>query len=110
MLFSEKKEKVNILRFIPLVVILALVIAFFVFSNKMEQSNLDRNKAVLDRALTRSITQCYALEGTYPPSLEYLVDNYGLVYDNESYFIDYTYIGSNLRPDFTIIERKKKGN
>ena len=36
----------------------------------------------------------------------YLNDNYGLTYDSEHYFIDYRFIGSNLRPDVTIIERK----
>ena len=60
----------------------------------------------LERALTRSITQCYALEGTYPPDINYLTDHYGLTYDSDYYYIDYQYIGSNLRPDVTIIERK----
>ena len=60
---------------------------------------------VLENALDRSITQCYALEGSYPPSLSYLVENYGLTYNSEQYFIDYQYIGSNLRPDTMIIER-----
>ena len=63
-------------------------------------------RSTLERALTRSITQCYALEGTYPPDINYLTDHYGLTYDSDYYYIDYQYIGSNLRPDVTIIERK----
>ena len=64
-----------------------------------------RLRDILDKALSRSITQCYAIEGTYPPDLDYLVEHYGLCYDSETFFIDYRYIGSNLRPDVTIIER-----
>lgn len=46
------------------------------------------------------------LRGTYPPDINYLTDHYGLTYDSDYYYIDYQYIGSNLRPDVTIIERK----
>jgi hypothetical protein len=47
------------------------------------------------------------VEGTYPPSLEYLKEHYGLIYDEESYYIDYTAIGSNIMPDVTILPRSK---
>ena len=51
------------------------------------------------------ITECYAMEGSYPPDVDYLVEHYGLTYDEDEYWIDYQYIGSNLRPDVTIIKR-----
>lgn len=61
----------------------------------------------LQQALKEDITTCYALEGVYPESLEYLEDNYGLHYNSDKYFIDYKIIASNIYPDITIIE---KGN
>ena len=54
----------------------------------------------------RGITHCYAIEGTYPDSLEYLIENYGLIYDEGHYYIDYQPLGSNLMPDVTIIQRE----
>ena len=69
------------------------------FANDAEQAE------ILEQALTRSITACYALEGAYPPNIDYLIKNYGLTYDNKEYFIDYQYIGANLRPDVTIIKK-----
>ena len=60
---------------------------------------------ILEKAIDRSITQCYALEGVYPDNLAYLEQEYGLTYNKEHFFVDYQYIGSNLRPDITIIER-----
>ena len=105
MLFSVKKEKLNIARFIPLLLLVVCIILFASFSSGISRDNTARSKSSLERALTRSITQCYALEGTYPPNLQYLVDHYGLIYDPDYYYIDYTYIGANLRPDVTIIER-----
>ena len=51
---------------------------------------------------------CYAIEGSYPESLQYLKDNYGLTYDEEKYFIDYQVLGSNILPDVTIIDRRNR--
>ena len=57
----------------------------------------------LENALNRSITQCYAVEGAYPPSLAYIKEHYGLIYDEELFYVDYQPIGSNIMPDVTIM-------
>lgn len=106
MLFSVQKEKKNISHIIPLLLLVVILICFVVFADKISDSNDKRGKDILENALTRSITQCYALEGMYPSSLDYLIDNYGLTYDSNRYYIDYRFIGSNLRPDITIIEKE----
>ena len=41
----------------------------------VDGSNTAKFVGSLERALNRSITQCYALEGTYPPNLKYLTDH-----------------------------------
>ena len=61
--------------------------------------------AILEKAVNRSITQCYALEGTYPPDMEYLTAHYGLTYDEDLFFVDYQTVGANIYPDVTIIEK-----
>ena len=105
MLFAIPKQKKSFVPFLPLLLLIIIMIAFSFFTNTITNSNKSGNYTVLENALDRSITQCYALEGSYPPSLNYLVENYGLTYNSEQFFIDYQYIGSNLRPDVTIIER-----
>ncbi len=105
MLFSAKKEKKNFTSFLPAILLLLVLIVFCFAVGSVSGTNDAREKEILQNALDRSITQCYALEGAYPSSLSYLVDNYGLTYDSKRYFIDYQYIGSNLRPDTMIIER-----
>ena len=50
----------------------------------------NRNAAQPERikeAIERTCVQCYALEGSYPPDLEYLSKNYGLILNDEKYFI-----------------------
>ena len=104
-LFNVQKKHFSITTYIP-VLLLALVLALFViFADSFSSSNLEHEREALESALERSITQCYALEGTYPADLSYLREHYGLTYNEDHFFIDYQYIGGNLRPDVTIIER-----
>ena len=103
--FSAKRENHDYLMFLPLLILVLVILAFVIVSNTISTSEENREYALLDKAVTRSITQCYALEGMYPPSLDYLKEHYGLTYNEEHFYIDYQYIGANLRPDVTIIER-----
>ena len=104
-LFSIEKEKKSITSYTPIILLVMVLVAFSLFAGNMTDSNSAREKEILQKAIDRSITQCYALEGVYPDNLEYLEQEYGLTYNKEHFFVDYQYIGSNLRPDITIIER-----
>lgn len=104
-LFSTTKEKISITSYLPVLILVAILAVFVLFSNSMVDTNTAREKEILENAIDRSITQCYALEGVYPADLAYLEENYGLIYNKEQFFVDYQYIGGNLRPDITIIER-----
>lgn len=61
---------------------------------------------LLEDAVNRSISHCYAIEGVYPESIDYLVQNYGLVYDEDSFFVDYMPLGADIMPDVTIIAKE----
>ena len=63
---------------------------------KTEQLN------VLDQAIRRATIQCYAIEGRYPPSVEYLEEHYGLSIDREKYHVFYDGWASNIMPDITV--------
>lgn len=76
-------------------------IGFTSISSRIEEEQLK----ILEDAVTRDITRCYAEEGSYPESLSYLKENYGLTYDEDKYFVDYQPLGSNILPDVTIIPR-----
>jgi hypothetical protein len=106
MLFSVKPAKKKPTFLFPLILLIVVLTVFVLACRSVGSTNSSQEKVILGNALDRSITQCYALEGSYPSSLTYLEDNYGLTYDHERYFIDYQYIGDNLRPDTTIIERE----
>ncbi|MCR4587802.1 MAG: hypothetical protein K5682_05285 [Lachnospiraceae bacterium] len=107
--FEKRSALSQHLKKIPLslVVIVVVFLLFFRGLATVSGNTLDKQEDALNRALNRSIIQCYAVEGTYPPSLDYLKEHYGLIYDEELFFVDYTAIGSNIRPDVTVIRRTK---
>lgn len=63
-------------------------------------------KKSLEEAIIRGCVQCYAIEGRYPESLEYLKKEYGIQYDNSDFFVDYQTTGANIMPDITVIEKQ----
>ena len=93
----------HIWQFISMFFVLGFLIFFIVGVNTVDDTTSSEQAKSLETAVRRSVAQCYAVEGTYPPSLEYLEEHYGLLYDTDSFYIDYTAIGSNIMPDITIL-------
>ncbi len=56
--------------------------------------------AVREAALT-----CYAVEGAYPGSVDYLREHYHLAYDEERYYVTYEAFASNRLPDIWVTEK-----
>ena len=90
--------------------LISFVLVFVVLMPALQSiSNGTRGqqKASLENALSRAVVQCYALEGRYPESLNYLIDHYGVVYDKKMFFVDYQPIAENIKPTFTVIDLHK---
>ena len=92
-------------QFISLFFVVGFVVFFITGINTVDDTTSSEQAKSLETAVRRSVAQCYAVEGTYPPSLEYLQEHYGLIYDTDSFYIDYTAIGSNIMPDITILSK-----
>lgn len=56
-------------------------------------------------AVVRAAVHCYAAEGMYPQSLEYLEEHYGLTVDTQDFVVDYRCFASNVMPDITVLPR-----
>lgn len=65
-------------------------------------SNLDEHGPErLEQAVRQAAVACYSTEGSYPPSVDYLIRKYGLRPDDR-YMIHYTIFASNLPPEIDI--------
>lgn len=66
----------------------------------VEQGAASVRAAVLDAAM-----QCAAVEGSYPSSLEYLEERYGLVVNHQDYLVAYDAFASNVPPTVVVVPR-----
>lgn len=104
---KENKKRLPIPHIRILYFICPLVLIIFMLSlSSISDSTVSRQQDSLETALNRNIIHCYAVEGFYPPSLSYIEEHYGLTYDKDLFFINYQPIGSNIRPDVTILVQK----
>ena len=85
-----------------------IVLVFFLISvMKLENTRQEMGKQQLEEALRRAAVACYAAEGFYPPNVTYLVQHYGLQYDETAYKVHYEVFASNLMPEITVVEKGK---
>ena len=96
------KEKPWGILAIPIAILAMLL--FLTALNNLDQGRQQEGKRQLEEALRNASMACYAAEGIFPPSLEYLEENYGIPVDHKKYTVIYEYIGSNLMPDITVLE------
>ena len=71
------------------------------FSSINEVQSLE----LLKQSVNRATIQCYAIEGIYPSELEYLEENYGVVYDKDKYGVEYGCFASNIMPTIVVYEK-----
>ena len=63
----------------------------------------------LEDALRESATACYATEGRYPDSVDYLIRHYGVRPDGR-YEIHYSIFASNIPPEIAVTVKRGFGN
>lgn len=82
----------------------AVVLFFSTALEALEGGQAEEGLRQLENAVRKGCVACYAAEGAYPPSLEYLEEHYGIQVDRERYAVIYSAYAENLMPDITVIE------
>lgn len=59
----------------------------------------------LKSTILRTAVQCYAVEGSYPASLDYLTENYGLQINKDRYLVIYEAAAANELPQVKVVAR-----
>ena len=98
------KKKGRFLRWLILPVLAALI-AVLVFGASGRDIS-EEGAAAIEAAVRRSALQCYAVEGVYPPDLQYLMENYGLQVNERDYYIKYETIASNVPPTIRVVSKR----
>ena len=103
----KKIFKILRLSFVPVLILtVALILSSVTSEMNTDKSEHDREK--LYETLVRASVACYAVEGAYPPDIDYLIKNYRVHIDSSRYTVMYEYYASNLMPSITVLENAKK--
>lgn len=105
--FTHESSKNRIKPLLSLTVFIAVFLLFAFSIGKASDKTSEKQTESLKLAISQSIAHCYAAEGRYPESLDYLKEHYGIHYDSDKYFVDYLVLGENIFPDVTIIEKQE---
>lgn len=98
-------------REIAIVLLMLVLIAgvWMLLTRVGTSSGTAQTQFVVDAVHYAALT-CYAVEGAYPTTLEYLRTHYGLAYDQDRYMVRYDAFGSNLMPDISVTEMEASGS
>ena len=104
---SRRKNVVAIVfRWLAAVAAAACLITFIFSLDSVQERQGAEGRQQLETALRRAAVACYAAEGVYPPTIEYLQQHYGVQIEEEKYIVFYDVFANNLMPDITVLEKE----
>ena len=90
---------------IKLLCIVAVLAAAVLLVNRIDTAQDKAETDIVRDAVKNAALTCYAVEGAYPDSVEYLREHYHLAYDEDRYVVFYDVFSSNLIPTIDVKER-----
>lgn len=87
---------------IMLLLFLVFILFFYRQFSGMSDEVKDSDIEMLKNALNNAAVTCYAIEGSYPESLEYIEEHYGITVDREKYIVEYQIFLPNVMPEITV--------
>ena len=101
----RKKILPALLRTAALPILAAAVLLFFLSAlSNLTRDQGEEGRQQLENSLRRAAVACYAAEGIYPPTLDYLEEHYGIQIDRDRYAVFYDIFAENLMPGITVVE------
>lgn len=91
---------------LPCALFAAMLAWLIIAVSNASVSTKGKELSALKTSIENGITMCYAVEGMYPESIDYLCESYGLIYDKSKYIVYYDSFASNIRPTVVVLERQ----
>ncbi|MDL2300325.1 hypothetical protein LJC01_01625 [Clostridiaceae bacterium OttesenSCG-928-D20] len=86
------------------ILLFVIILSIVVFGLRdVASSTTSEGLRIAKDSIHRAAVSCYAVEGAYPESYEYLKENYGLAINEERYIVHYLVYGSNMMPEIDVL-------
>lgn len=89
---------------VPVFLIVCLCFVLTAVGNVETGQKLESEKRVED-TIKKAVVNCYAIEGRYPATLEYVEEYYGLQVNRERYVVFYEVFADNIMPEITVLSK-----
>ena len=86
-------------------VFLAVVIILVLAVSDVSRTSSEESLTIAENSIRRAVITCYAQEGRYPASIDYLKENYGL-YVSDDYDVHYNIFADNIMPDIMVMRKQ----
>lgn len=106
-----RKKKKHLLQWVIALGLFSAALLFLTAgSSRMEETVKREQQELLTDAVNQAIVNCYAMEGRYPESIQYLIENYGIQVDFGKYAVSYEIFAENIKPHVKVIRLGEAGN
>lgn len=102
-LYKKNKSVADFGILMSVVLFLGIVAYFFTALNNMSEGIDFQQEEALHNAIDNAVVSCYAVEGSYPENIGYLEEHYGLTYDHDKFYVEYSSFGTNVRPAVNVV-------
>lgn len=104
-----KLNNSSLLRHIPAFIVFIAIITIAVIAiSDVGKSTEKESLTITENSIRRAIITCYAQEGRYPESIEYLEENYQL-HISDDYEVFYDIFAENIMPQVTVVRKQVNG-
>lgn len=98
----------KLLPYLLFAVIFAVVLGFVMTGlTQADESSNSEGLRVAANSINRAVINCYASEGIYPPTFEYIKEHYGVSIDEDKYVVHYEIFASNIMPNITVLRYER---
>ena len=101
----EGKQKYKKIGLLLAIIVIGYISMYISSIDKFWENGQEDTNTAIEDAIRKSALECYALEGSFPPSVDYLKKNYGLIVNEDAYFYHYQVTASNMIPDIKVVKR-----
>lgn len=82
----------------------AIAVIFILSLRNVKADSAEEERRIAEDSLRQAVVTCYSIEGYYPESLSYIIENYNVRIDESKFVVWYDVYASNLMPDIKVIE------
>jgi len=90
--------------FVPVIFSLIIIVVISIGLRQAEKSSRAEGRRLLEDTILRVAIHNYAIEGHFPESLSYIVENFGVYIDDTRFIVHYEVLGANLLPIIKVFE------